>query len=213
MKTKDRNMLKSRYLSLEKSSVNKAKLSIKATKYCVENLIAKSIRASNIAVLIPSVILDTVHLQGFEVHCACQVDISSSSSKDWFEIFLEFIDVTEAELDAMLTESEDDNLLFDQIDCVLQAIKSVRFNCPQCPIQMLQTHFQTKGLELDILENIPIFFPAFKQKLYKEFQCSFPGYCPLLQYVNIKIFRWQVMSIWEFLVNTQIDENSCGNNK
>jgi len=38
--------------------------------------------------------------------------------------------VTEAELDAILTESEDDNLLFDQIDCVLQAIKSVRLIGP-----------------------------------------------------------------------------------
>ena len=111
-------------------------------------------------------------------------------------------------MDAILTESEDDNLLFDQIDYVLQAIKSVRFSWPQCPIQMLQTHLQAKGLQLDVLENNPIFFAAFKQKLYKEFQCSFPRYCPLLQYVNIKKFRWQVMWLWEFLVNTQIDENT-----
>jgi len=46
------------------------------------------------------------------------------------------MDVTEVELDAILTESEDDKFLFGQIDCVLQAIKSVGFNCSQCPIQM-----------------------------------------------------------------------------
>jgi len=83
--------------------------------------------------------------------------------------------------------------LFDLIDCVVQAIKSVRFNWRQCPVQMLQTYLQAKGLGLDVLENNPILFTAFKQKLYKEFQCSFPGYSPLLHYVNIKNFRWQVM--------------------
>jgi len=67
---------------------------------------------------------------------------------------------------------------------------------------MVQTDLQAKGLELDILENNPIFFTEFKQKLCKEFQCSFPVYCPLLQYVNIKNFRWQVMWLWEFFVNT-----------
>jgi len=52
-------------------------------------------------------------------------------------------------------------------------------------------------------------FTAFKQKLYKEFQCSFPGYCPLFQDVNIRKFRWQVRWLWEFLVNTHIDQNTC----
>ena len=122
-------------------------------------------------------------------------------------VFWEYIDVTEAELDAILTMSEDDNLLFGQMDCVLQAIKSVRFNWSQCAIQMLQIHLQTEGLELDVLENNPIFF-TFQQKLYKAFQCSFPRYCSLLQYINIENFRRQVMWLWEFLVNTQIDQNT-----
>ena len=93
-------------------------------------MIAKGINASNIVVLTPTVVLDTVHLQSFRADCACQDDVLSSRSEDWFENFLECTDVTEAELDAILTESEDDNLLFDQIDCVLQAIKSVRLIGP-----------------------------------------------------------------------------------
>ena len=116
--------------------------------------------------------------------------------------------MTETELDAILTESEDDKFLFDPIYCAVQAIKSARFNWPQCPIQILQTYLQAKGLGLDVLENNPILFTTFKQKLYKEFQCSFPGYSPLLQYVNIKNFHWQVMCLWEFLVSTQIDEKT-----
>jgi len=73
--------------------------------------------------------------------------------------------MTEAELDAILTESEDDILLFDQLDCVLQAIKSVRFDWSQCPIQRLQNHLQAKGLKIDVLETNPMFFKAFKQKM------------------------------------------------
>jgi len=67
---------------------------------------------------------------------------------------------------------------------------------------------QAKGLELDVLEDNLILFTAFKQKLHKEFQCSFLGYSPLLQQVDIKNFCWQVMWLWEFLVNTQIDEST-----
>jgi len=73
---------------------------------------------------------------------------------------------------------------------------------------MLQTYLQAKGLGLVVLENNPILFTAFKQKLYKEFQRSFPEYSPLLQYVNIKNFHWQVMCLWEFLVSVQIDEKT-----
>jgi len=72
----------------------------------------------------------------------------------------------------------------------------------------MRAYLQDKGLELKILEDNPIFFTMFKQKLYKEFQRSFQGYCPLLKYVNIKNFHGQVRCIWEFLVNTPIDEDT-----
>jgi len=42
--------------------------------------------------------------------------------------------MTEAELDVMLTESEEDNLLPNPIDCIVQAINSIHFDWPQCPI-------------------------------------------------------------------------------
>ena len=152
--------------------------------------------------------LSTVHLQSAKKDCAFQVDVSSADSEGWFGSFLTDIDMTQNELDAMLIESEEDNFLFGPIDCIVQAIIAMRFDRPQCPIQTLQNHLQVKGLELDVLENNPIVFRAFKQKLYKEFQCSFLGFMPLLQHVDIKNFRWQVMWLWEFLINTPIGENT-----
>jgi len=186
-------------------------MSVKATKSCVENLMAKGISAANIVVLVnfvPTVVLDTVHLQSSRVDCACQVGASSLCSENWFESVLECIDMTEAEPDALLTESEEDNLLFDRIEYIVQAINSICFDRPQCPILRLQTYLQVKDSEMDVLEDNPILFTAFKQKLYKEFQCLFPRYSPLLHHVNINNFRWQVMWLWEFLVNTPIDENT-----
>jgi len=120
-------------------------MSVRATKNCVENLTAKGINASNIVVLTPTVVLDTIHLQSSRIDCACQVGVSSLCSENWFESALECIDMIEAELDAILTESEEDNLLFDQIDYIEQAINSIRFDRPQCPILRLQAYLQVKG--------------------------------------------------------------------
>jgi len=75
-------------------------------------------------------------------------------------------------------------------------------------MQILQTHLQAKGLGLEVLENNPMLFAAFKQKLYKEFQNFFFWYSPLLQYVTIHNFQWQVIWLWEFLVNTPIDDKT-----
>jgi len=63
-------------------------------------------------------------------------------------------------------------------------------------------------LKIEVLEQNPLFFDMFKLKLYKEFQGSLFWHCSLLQYVNIHDFQWQVMWLWEFLVNTPIDENT-----
>jgi len=183
-------------------------MSVRTTKNCVDNLTAKGINASNIVVLTPTVVLDTIHLQSSRIDCFCQVGLSSVCSENWFGSALECIDMTEAELDAVLTESEEDNLLFDQTNCIVQAINSIHFDWPHCPILRLQNQLQTKGLKIDVLEQNPLYFKVFKQKLYKEFQSSFFWYCPLLQYVTTHTFQWQVMWLWEFLVNTPIDENT-----
>ena len=111
---------------------------VKATENCVESLMSKGIKAADIVVLNPTVTLDTVYLQSSRTNCACQVATLSSSSENWFESFLECMDVTEAELDTILTYSEEDNLLYDSIDCIVQAVNSVHFNWPQCPIVRLQ---------------------------------------------------------------------------
>jgi len=186
------------------------KMSIKATKNCIKILVVKGVDVSDIVVLTPTVTLDTVHLQSPRIDCASQVDVLSSSSQNLFEGFLKNMDVAEAEIDAILTESEEDKLLPDPIDGIVQAINSIHFDWPQCPILRLQNQLQAKGLKIDVLEQNPLFFEAFKQKLYKEFQSSFFWYCPLLQYVtprNYVAFSY-VMWLWEFLVNTPIDENT-----
>ena len=139
---------------------------------------------------------------------ACEVDTSSSSSESWFGKFLEHMDVTETELDTLLAESDEDNLMSDPIECIVQAINSIHFHEPQCPILRLQNQLQAKNLKIEVLEQNPLFFEMFKQKLYQEFQGSLFWYCSLLQYVNIQDFQWQVMRLWEFLVNTPIDENT-----
>jgi len=108
-------------------------------------------------------------LQSPRIDCACQVDVLSSCSENWLESLLGRIDVTEAEQDAILTESEEDKLLSAQIDCIVQAINSMHFNWPQCPILRLQNQLQAKGLKIEVLEENPLFFEVFKQKLYKEF--------------------------------------------
>ena len=77
----------------------------------------------------------------------------------------------------------------------------MRFNWHQYPVQVLQTRLQTKGIELDILENNPILFTIFKQKLYDEFQRSFQLYHQLLKFVTIKYFREKFLLkpiIWNF---------------
>ena len=124
----------------------------------------------------------------------------------YFEILSEVSHL--ADIDTTLTETEDDDLLFDHTNTVVKAIKSMRFDGLQCPIQKLQNQLQDKDLKLEVLEANPIFFKVFKQKLHKEFRCSFPEYSSLLQYVHIYNLSWQVMYLWEFLVNTQTDENT-----
>jgi len=126
-------------------------MSVKATKNCVESLMAKGINVASIAVLTLTVVLDTAYVQSSQVDGVSKDDAPSPSSENWFENLLECIDVTEAELDAALTESEEDILLYDQIDCAVQANDSIHFDWPQCPILRLQNQLQAKGLKIDVL--------------------------------------------------------------
>jgi len=86
---------------------------IKATENCVTNLIAKGITPSNIVVQTPTVVLNTVRLQSARIDCACQAYIRKPYSEDWFEKFMECIDMTKVETDTTSTESEDDDLWFE----------------------------------------------------------------------------------------------------
>ena len=137
-------------------------MTVKATENCVKSLMAKGINVDSIVVLTPTVFLDTAYLQSSQVDCVSEDEIPYSNPENWFESFMACMDMTETELDAILTESEGDNFLFNSIDCVVQAIKSVRFNWSQCPIQILHAYLQAKGLGLEVLENNPMLFTAFK---------------------------------------------------
>jgi len=76
----------------------------------------KGINAASIAELTPTVVLDTAYVQSFQEDGISKDDAPSPSSENWFESLLECMDVTEAEQDAVLTESEEEKLLYDQID-------------------------------------------------------------------------------------------------
>ena len=41
------------------------------------------------------------------------------------------MDVTEAELDTLLIESEEDNLMSDPVNCIVRAINSIHIDEPQ----------------------------------------------------------------------------------
>jgi len=96
-------------------------MTVKATENCVKSLMAKGINADSIVVLTPTVFLDTAYLQSFQVDCVSKDEIPCSNPENWFESFIACMDMTETELDPMLAESEDDNFLFDSVDCVVQA--------------------------------------------------------------------------------------------
>jgi len=135
-------------------------MTVKATEGCVQKLMANGVNVADIMVRDPKVISDTVDSQSLKtrIDFACQADTSSSSSENWFGKFLEYMDVTETELDTLLEELEEDSLMSDPIDSIVQAINSIQFHEPQCPILKLQYQLQIKNLKIEILEQNPLFF-------------------------------------------------------
>jgi len=77
---------------------------------------AKGINAADIVVLDP-----IVTLQSLRIYCADQVETPSSNSENWFEEFLECMDVTETELATLLAESEE-NLVSEPIDYIVRKL-------------------------------------------------------------------------------------------
>jgi len=78
-------------------------MSVKATRHCVEKLITKGINADSIVVLAPTVFLDAVYLQSSQVDCVSKDEVPCLNSEKWFESFMAYMDMTETELDAILT--------------------------------------------------------------------------------------------------------------
>ena len=80
----------------------------------------------------------------------------------------------------------------------------MNFDWDQCPIKVLEDQLKEKNLGIGILDDNPVLFSVFKRKLYSKFRDSFQAYRPLLEFVNIKFFQWQVTWFWGYLVNIPI---------
>jgi len=76
---------------------------------------------------------------------------SSASSEDWFEEVMGNMGVMETELDTWLAFAVEDNLKNVPIDCIRQAIDSIHFEGPECPILKMQDQLQAENLKIDVL--------------------------------------------------------------
>jgi len=121
-----------------------------------------------------------------------------------FENYLQDIACTKAEAQTVVSRLEQERSLTVKLAYAVQVIRSVKFDWDKCPIKVLEDHLQEKNLGLEILDDNPVLFSVFKRKLCGKFRDSFQSYRPLLQLVNIKFYRWQVTSFWEYLVNIPI---------
>jgi len=204
-------MLSSKYFCLEWFGLAKIKMAVKATKTCVEMLIAKGISASEITAGTPAVVLTSAQLCSDKMDQACQVseiDLTDSSLKTSFLNCLQDIVCTETEAKTVVSDLEAESLLTDKAACALQVIRSVNFDWNQCLINVLEDHLQETNSELKILDDNPVLFFAFKRKSYGKFRDSFQLYRPLLALLNINYYRWQVTWFWEYLINIPISENT-----
>ena len=134
-------------------------------------------------------------------------NLSDVSAEDWF---VNCVKDRGVEPKVTTTESDDNQtrILTDQINCAIHAINSLRFKERPCPLQEMQFRLQTKSPGLEIIEENPILFTMFKQKLKDEFQDSFAKFYPLLKYVNIRYFKCQVKWLWELLLNITPDDGT-----
>jgi len=186
-------------------------MTVKATKNCIEKLIVEGTSAAEITEMTLSIVLTPVPLFSDNVDQVCQVvesDLIDSSLKTLFENYLQDIGCTEAEVQAVVSGLEKERSLTGKSAHALQVIRSVNFDWDKSSIKVLEDHLQEKNLELEILDDNPLLFSVFKQKLYSKFRDSFQVYRPLLELVNIKFYRWQVTWFWEYLVNIPTTANT-----
>jgi len=182
-------------------------MAIKSTKNCIEKLIVEGASASEITEMTISIVLTPVPLFSGYVDRACQVaenDLIDSSLKTLFENSLQDIGCTESKAQAVVLGLEQERSLSGKLAHALQVIRSVNFDWNKCHIKVLKDHLQETNLELELLDDNPVLFSVFKRKLYSKFRDSFQVYRPLLELVNIKFYRWQVIWFWEYLVNVPI---------
>jgi len=78
-----------------------------------------------------------------------EADLFDPNTKDWFENCLRNLGVSDAELSLVTADLQEDNSLTEQIDWVLDAIKSLCFDFPQCPLQVMWTYLLFSNEELE----------------------------------------------------------------
>jgi len=185
----------------------KVKMLVKATITCVEELLKMGIDGANIEIRRPMV--DLIPIQVYsKVHQECHVvgeTLLEDSSAESHSGVSGSIKVAP---NGNLVELEEENIFSEQIGWVVEAIQSFRFNWLQCPVEVLQIQLQSKGLEIELIQNNPILFNMLKQQVYNEFRCSYPSYASLLKLKDIKNFRWQLYWLWGYLINSPITINT-----
>ena len=123
--------------------VEKIKMAVKTTKTCVEKLIAEGLSASEITVMMPTVVLTPAQQLSDKVDQACQVieiKLTKSNLKISCLNCSQDLGCTETEAKTVVSGLETEILLIDKAACALQIIRIVNFDWNQYPINVLEDH-------------------------------------------------------------------------
>jgi len=137
-------------------------MTISATKNCVSKLLAQGVKLADISIKEPMILLDAVEFSSVQVDLTHQGETSSSASKQCFEEFLTAINVTETELETILTGTTATITMADIIDSVVRAVNLMQFHEAQCPMLKLKEQLQAKNVTIDVFKQNPMFFELFK---------------------------------------------------
>ena len=174
-------------------------MTINATKNCIDKLIVEGAKASEIMEMIPAIGMTPVTLPSDymdRIYRVVEPYPVDSSLKTSFENYLQDIGSTECEAQIIVSSVVQEQTLTGRLAYALQVLHSVKFDWDECPVKVMEDHLREKNLGLEILDDNPLLFSVFKQKLYNKFCYSFQLYRPLLDLVNMTFYRWQVAWFW-----------------
>jgi len=190
------------------------KITINATKNCIDKLITEGAKASEIMEMTPAIVLTPVLLSSDHtdrIYRVVESHSADSSLKALFKNYLQDIGCTACEAQTIVSSLVQEQTLTGRLAYALQVLPSVKFDWDECPEKVMEDHLREKNLGLEILDDNPLLFSVFKRKLYNKFRYSFQLYRPLLDLVNITFYRWQVTWFWEYLTNIPITTETYEN--